>query len=116
MGQKFMVPAPPQEKPVSWVEIVSPATLPAGATFQATASKYGDRVLTVTVPEGGVVMGQKFMAPIEGEHKMNIPHGQWKDGLFDCCRYGIFHPHFWSSYCCFGVVLAQVMVRMKLDY
>lgn len=31
---------------------------------------------------------------------MNIPTGQWKDGVFDLFKAGPFHPSLWCACCC----------------
>ena len=38
----------------------------------------------------------------------------WKDSLFDCFRYGYFHPALWNAICCPHLLLGQLLVRMKL--
>ena len=44
------------------------------------------------------------------------PVGAWKDGLCDCFKYGICHAHLWLACCCRSIALAQVMVRMRLNW
>jgi Cys-rich protein (TIGR01571 family) len=44
------------------------------------------------------------------------PVGAWKDGLCDCFKYGICHPHLWLACCFRSIALAQVMVRMRLNW
>lgn len=44
------------------------------------------------------------------------PLGGWKDGLFDCFKFGPFHPSFIYACCCPQVLMAQVMTRMRLDW
>ena len=43
------------------MEIVAPATLMEGYKLD---TQVGDRVITVTIPPGGVEKGQKFMVPM----------------------------------------------------
>ena len=50
------------------------------------------------------------------ENQSAFVHGKWKDGLFNCCAYGAFHPHLWLAWCCKPLALAQVMVRMRLNW
>ena len=38
----------------------------------------------------------------------------WKESLFDCFRYGYFHPALWNAICCPHLLLGQLLVRMKL--
>ena len=42
--------------------------------------------------------------------------GAWKDDLCSCCVYGICHPHLCLAWCCTPLALAQVMVRMRLNW
>jgi hypothetical protein len=44
------------------------------------------------------------------------PVGAWKDGLFDCFKYGICHPHLWLACCCRSFALDQVKMRMRLNW
>jgi Cys-rich protein (TIGR01571 family) len=42
-------------------------------------------------------------------------HGQWKDGICDCCTFGIFHPSLLNA-CCFPqLLMAQVLTRLKMN-
>ena len=46
-------------------------------------------------PEGGVRSGERFSAKVlsevsKGSH--NIPFGRWRDGLCNCCAFGLCHP------------------------
>lgn len=108
------------------VEVVAPETLNAGYTFDAV---YQDITFTVTVPEGGVSKGQKFIVPFEppteaiamaaspiNDTSANIPTGQWRDGLFDCFRFGCCHPHFWNSWCFQPFIIGQILTRMKMTW
>jgi Cys-rich protein (TIGR01571 family) len=38
-------------------------------------------------------------------------YGSWRDGLFDCCRHGFFHPHLWMGFCFPFCLLGQVATR-----
>lgn len=58
----------------------------------------------VSQPPGGVVEGQIFLAPLPADFgdnlpRVNIPTGQWKDGLFDIFNAGIFHPSVVCGFC-----------------
>ena len=92
----------------------------------------------MTVPEGGVSKGQKFVVPFEppteaiavaaspikgtgataseGSSTDSIPTGQWRDGLCDCFRFGCFHPHFLNSWCFKPFIIGQVLTRMKMTW
>lgn len=55
-------------------------------------------------PPGGVVEGQIFLAPLPADFgdnlpRVNIPTGQWKDGLFDIFNAGVFHPSVVCGFC-----------------
>lgn len=100
------------------VSVVAPATLPEGYTFDAEVN---GTVFTVTVPQGGVKEGQTFMAPmivdstsVQDYHK--VPHGRWRDGLFNCFGVGICHPSLCLTYWCRPLALAQIMTRMQLNF
>jgi hypothetical protein len=86
------------------MQVTAPATLPEGYQFDA---QIGDRVVQITVPNGGVEQGQSFSVPlpetveslIQGKG-ISIPVGHWRDGLFDIFHYGLCHPAVWSACCC----------------
>lgn len=45
----------------------------------------------------------------------NSIRGAWKDGPFDCLKYGCCHPSFLNA-CCFPqILMAQVMTRLKMN-
>lgn len=105
-----------------YLEVVAPATLPEGYTFEAQSNGHA---FTVTVPVGGVEEGQKFTVPFPtgatGSSGAAVPHasvhvGFWKDGLCDCCVHGCFHPVLWNACCCPGILIGQVMQRLKLTW
>jgi len=100
------------------VNVIAPATLPEGYTFEAIIS---DRTFTVTVPPGGVTEGQTFLAPLPPNEEDNGPRvvvqtGRWKDGLLGCFNAGICHPHLCCALWCTQISMAQVMKRMKLTW
>eukprot|EP01082_Thalassiosira_pseudonana_P003360 g3302.t1 g3302 contig12:1800666-1801327(+) len=79
------------------------------------------RTISVEVPSGGVVEGQVFLVPLPedfaiGEPKVNVPTGQWKDGVFDLFKAGPFHPSLWCACCCTQIGMGQVMQRMRLNW
>ena len=107
-------------------------------------TKVGDAVVKVKVPPGGVAKGQKFTAPMpmnlsptsaeSGKKRYQVPIGNWKDGLCDCCQYGCFHATccwgffglcwpmlYLSNACCLwwafpALGSTQVATRMNLDW
>lgn len=97
------------------VQVVAPENLPAGYKFNAV---YEEQVFPVEVPAGGLTKGEKIVVPfdpslvIEGDGVT----GQWKDGLFDCCKFGILHPSLLNACCCPLILLGQIMTRLKLDW
>jgi hypothetical protein len=99
------------------IEIVAPATLMEGYRLD---TQVGDRVMTVTVPAGGVEKGQKFTVPLPSHapavQKMNVPVGHWKDGLCDCCQYGACHAHLCISFWCHALAAGQVISRLQLSW
>ena len=89
-----------------YLEVVAPATLPEGYTFEAESNGH---TFTVKVPVGGVERGQKFSVPFlpgsigysgSAMPRVSVPVGHWKDGVCDCFRLGIIHPVLWSACCC----------------
>lgn len=117
------------------VQVIAPATLNAGYTFDAV---YEGNTFTVTVPEGGVVKGQRFIVPFippavaEATPIMNttllplnppnttgedsIPLGVWRDGLCDCCKFGPCHPSLLTACFCRPILIAQLLTRMKMTW
>lgn len=41
---------------------------------------------------------------------------QWKDGLFDCFRYGYCHVTIWNALCCPQILMAQVLTRLNMTW
>ena len=109
------------------VQIIAPSTLNAGYTFDAM---YDGVTFTVTVPEGGVVKGQRFIVPFappaepvavgvpvgNRSNRGEIPIGVWRDSLWNCCGYGPFHPHFLLSWFCRSILVGQLLTRMKMTW
>uniref|UniRef100_A0A7S1GQQ2 PLAC8 family protein n=1 Tax=Cyclophora tenuis TaxID=216820 RepID=A0A7S1GQQ2_CYCTE len=101
-------------KAVKMVEVIAPADLPEGYTFEADVD--GTRV-PVVVPAGGVKKDQQFRVPMPDESAGPTGvTGAWKDGLFNCLSLGICHPHFCLGCWCRPLALAQVMTRMRLTW
>ena len=102
------------------VQVSAPADLPEGYEFTATLGTGEQRkTIKVTVPVGGVEKGQTFAVPLTPTEisdfttsstaggtgggsggTISIPVGHWRDGLFQFYKYGICHPHCWTSCCC----------------
>ena len=127
----------PPEQPMTNVQVIAPATLNAGYTFDAV---YEGNTFTVSVPDGGVVKGQRFIVPfippveatiietallnpphnrgggggIRGED--DIPTGVWRDSLCDCCKFGPCHPSFLNAWFCRPILIAQLLTRMKMTW
>lgn len=100
------------------VEVVAPATLSTGYTFDAMVD---GRVLTIIVPSPGVTEGQVFeaqtKAPMdESPEVLQVPEGFWKDGLWDFCRFGPVHPSIVLACCCPLVALGQITTRLGLKW
>ena len=86
---------------------MAPATLSEGYSFQVEME--GGKTISVQVPPGGVEEGQKFMVPLSeqdsssvkfGMPRIQVPVGEWRDGLCNCFKYGLCHYHLWTSCCC----------------
>lgn len=105
-----------------YLEVVAPATLPEGYTFDAEANGHS---FTVRVPVGGVEEGQRFSVPFPAGAngysgaaipRASVPVGHWKDGVCDCFQHGLIHPVLWNACCCPLVLVGQVMHRLKLTW
>jgi len=42
--------------------------------------------------------------------------GKWKSGLCDCFKYGCCHKPTLTGWCCFPLLLAQLLTRMKMTW
>lgn len=127
---------PPQQEAAfaRRVEVVAPCDLKAG--YELTVEVQGIPFL-VEVPEGGVEVGDRFIARVikkldkrdadddeesgdllsidASSSKASIPVGEWRDGLFNCFTYGWFHMSFCLAFWCSPLALGQVMTRLNLD-
>jgi Cys-rich protein (TIGR01571 family) len=59
------------------------------------------------------------LAPLSKSYdgpRLAAPTGHWKDGLFDCCNAGMWHPSLWCSLCCQALAMGQVMSRMQVTW
>lgn len=54
----------------------------------------------------------KQASPVVKESKLDGT-GQWKDGLFDCFRFGLFHSSVWTALCCPQVLMKQLSNRLS---
>lgn len=107
------------------IQVVAPANLPAGYRFVAQVDHAQGECL-VQVPTR-VRRGETFVARIvqrqddaSTRHRYlrdghASPVGYWRDGLFDCFRFGIFHPVVCLACWCSPLLLAQVMARLGLN-
>ncbi|KAL7502198.1 hypothetical protein ACHAXN_000611 [Cyclotella atomus] len=112
----------PAEVPTN-VQVIAPATLSAGYTFEAS---YNSVTFPVTVPQGGVTEGQRFIVPflpptavakaVPMQSDAAIPTGAWRDSLWNCCAFGPCHSHFLNSWFCRSVLIGQLLTRMKMDW
>jgi Cys-rich protein (TIGR01571 family) len=93
------------------VEIIAPESMPEGYKF---STEYNGVVFHAIVPAGGVKKDQSFKVPFNPHTPISV--GRWKDDIFACTRYGIFHPSFVYACCCPLVLLGQVMTRLKLNW
>lgn len=92
--------------------------MPGGYEFTVEGKDSGP--FNVTIPDGGVQQGDVFLSPMpdgfKKEKLINAPKGRWKDGVFDCFKYGIFHDHImWATFCT-EIAMGQVMQRMRLSW
>lgn len=97
------------------VDVVAPADLPAGFTFEA---RMGNRRFMATVPEGGVTAGQTFSCPMKSVEKsqIKVPTGIWRDDVFDCFQHGLCHALVCNALVCPLIALGQIMARNSLKW
>lgn len=88
----------PELEGIPMVDVVAPANLPEGYTFEAEID--GCRFMA-TVPAGGVKKGQPFTCYMrDAMNEDGAPTYRWRDGVFDCFRYGVCHPMALNSIFC----------------
>jgi Cys-rich protein (TIGR01571 family) len=77
--------------------------------------------LVTLQPDGGVQEGERFR--VDAHLKLftetlnstaRSRSGQWKDGICGCFGLGIFHPVLWNAWCCYTILLAQVLARLNM--
>ena len=100
------------------VDVIAPSDLPAGYEFYVDDATTPHVSLLVQVPAGGVRATQRFAAIVirelnRGSH--NIPHGKWRDGIWDCWSLGCCHPQWCLTFWCTPCALGQVLTRLKLN-
>jgi Cys-rich protein (TIGR01571 family) len=97
------------------VDVVAPADLPGGYHFEAEIE--GQRFLA-TVPPGGVQQGETFTCYMRelDSVAIDIPVGDWKDGLCNMCDLGWCHPVLWNALFCPLIALGQIQTRVSLDF
>jgi len=122
-----------------FVKVVSPATLEGGATFEAEVD---GKTFMVTVPDGGVGEGDNFDVPYpvddaipvavaaiavpagstDADAAVNknevgafqVPTGSWRN---DCCScFETCCCPFMMGWCCFPILMGQIMQRMKMNF
>ncbi|KAG7352040.1 PLAC8 family domain containing protein [Nitzschia inconspicua] len=102
----------PGDMELPMVDVVAPADLPGGYQFEA---EIDNKHFLATVPAGGVSKGQTFTCHMREMKETDIPVGRWRDGFFDCFRYGFTHPMLLNSLLCPLLALSQVESRLGLD-
>jgi Cys-rich protein (TIGR01571 family) len=97
------------------VDVVAPADLPGGYHFEAEIE--GQRFLA-TVPPGGVQQGETFTCYMRelDSVAIDIPVGDWKDGLCNLSELGWCHPVLWNALFCPLIALSQIQTRVNLDF
>jgi Cys-rich protein (TIGR01571 family) len=75
---------------------------------------FTDSFIHSSQPQGGVKEGQVFRVPFQNEDSEETK--QWKDGIFACFGYGIFHPMLWNAWCCPQLLLSQVLTRLDMTW
>jgi Cys-rich protein (TIGR01571 family) len=100
------------------IRVVAPSNLPEDYKLDIETTE--GQIITVTIPLGGVKENEIFLVAkpdaYEGEELLDAPRGHWKDGLFDCFKYGFCHSHLWFALLCRECALGQIMQRMRLDW
>jgi len=96
------------------VMVTAPTRMNGGYVFEA---EYDGKIVSITVPKGGVSEGQHFQVPKETLlSNIEIPAGEWRDGLCACFQFGCFHPMFCMALCLPTLALGQIMTRLRLTW
>ena len=81
----------------NFIDVVAPADLPEGYTFEAQGQNYS--AFKVTVPRGGVKGGQTFKCrAVLSKQIVEVPEFAWRDPLWNVFAHGVFHPFFLLSF------------------
>ena len=97
------------------VDVIAPADLPAGYTFEA---QMGNKRFLATVPPGGVRRGSRFSCPLKSLDRVEVqcPTGSWRDGLFGVFKLGVFHPLVLNALFVPLIAVGQIMSRNHLTW
>jgi PLAC8 family len=72
---------------------------------------------STVIADGATIMTEGTPFLLSGHYAAPDPtQGRWKSSLFDCFRYGLFHPSLWNAVCCPQLLMAQVLTRLRLDW
>jgi len=111
---------PPTYQPIVYdglpmVDVIAPADLPAGYTFEA---QMGSKRFLATVPPGGVRRGDRFTCPMKSLDRVEIqaPTGRWRDGIFDIFHFGALHPLVLNAIFIPLIAVGQIMSRNHLTW
>jgi Cys-rich protein (TIGR01571 family) len=67
----------------------------------------------------GLVVQKVLLAKSESSKEQTspfeIPTGQWRDGICDCCTHGVCHAQLCFTFCFGAWALGQVMTRLNLN-
>ena len=97
-SNRYLNQIDPEIQNVPMVDVVAPANLPEGYTFEAEINN--KRFLAI-VPAGGVRKGQTFSCFMKDVDAVaDIPIGRWRDGLFSLLDNGTAHPMLWTPVLC----------------
>lgn len=81
----------------NFIDVVAPADLPEGYTFEAQGANH--QAFKVTVPKGGVTGGQLFkVRAVHATQTVEVPEFAWRDPLWNVFAHGIFHPFLLLSF------------------
>lgn len=110
---------------VDTLQVFSPSNLPEG--YHLDVVHVDGRSFRVEVPLGGATSGETFRAIVlpnydednptieQSPRDHHVPLGNWRHGLFDCFKLGLFHPVVCLGLCAPPVALGQVMTRLNLN-
>lgn len=93
---------------ISWKNLTRPGALRSVHSKPYTGAKQGEWFTAHVIKEDG-------KAP-RSSKSHQIPHGRWRDSVWNVCPNGMCHPMCCLAYFCTPVAIGQIMVRMKLDH